>query len=640
MSHEIRTPINTILGMNEMILRENKDEVIQNYAYNIQKDGKTLLSLINDVLDFSQIESGVLQIEEREYYLASLLNDVIHGIQSRAAKKKLEVRLNIENTLPAVLCGDEVRVKQILTNLLTNAVKYTKEGRITFSVQGEPGEEGEIILKMSVADTGMGIREEDMDKLFERFSRLDTKKNRSIEGTGLGLSITKQLVERMNGEIQVQSVFGKGSLFTVKIPQKILKDEAIGDLSMAYDEEVKSSMGYQEILYAPGAVILAVDDNDMNLEVIRGLLKKTGIQIDIALSGEECLSMCRNKRYDLIFMDHMMPELDGIETLHLLREESENPNVQTNVVVLTANAVTGSKEEYLKEGFCDYLTKPIEIKKLEDVLRVYLKAFLQKEDTKSETEPEKRHEIAKKEDITVAGQRQTDGENSTKDERSGEEKTKVVWIDRKLGMSYCGNNDEMYHEMLGAYCEQGEKYLQLLTEYHDQRDWKNYGVKVHAVKSTSLTIGAKEFSEQAKEQEMQAKEGKEEQLLKQWEEFLANYQSVLAEVKALYLSTGEQKQEEKTEVIQEETKEETQEEAVKAEWVSEKDFEQECRLLLEKIQTYETKEALEMIARMQGWKIKGADTKSAMEVLKQVQKAVDEFDYDSAEAGLTEWLQR
>lgn len=610
MSHEIRTPINTILGMNEMILRENRDETIQGYASNIQRDGRTLLALINDVLDFSRIESGNVHLEERDYYLASLLNDIIHVVQAKAAKKNLQVRLNIDADLPSILRGDEVRLKQILTNLLTNAVKYTKEGGITFSVQGERNEDSKVLLKMSVADTGIGIREEDMGKLFERFSRLEEKKNCSIEGTGLGLSVTKQLVERMNGEIRVQSVYGKGSLFTVRIPQQIMNEEAMGDLEKAYDEEVRAFEEEREMLYAPDVSILAVDDNVMNLEVIRGLLKQTGIQIDTATGGEECLRLSRTKKYDLIFMDHMMPEPDGIETLHLLRKESDNPNAETKVIVLTANAVAGSRDEYIKEGFTDYLSKPIEIEKLEKILKKHLNAesvMMRKKLVKTEEEVQETA-INQKEEV---------------------DETKEALIDRKLGISYCGNQEEMFYDMLESFCEQGEKYISELTECHDRKDWKNYAVKVHAVKSTSLTIGAKTFSEKAKGQEEAAKEGKEELLIEQWEGFIADYYAVLAEVDKLLQDAGR-----KVEGTEPEAEQKGEKEHITA-----SDFRKACEELLEHIRAYEMNEALEMIERMKELEIEGMEKGAAGTVLEQVQKAVDDFDYDSADAYLTKWLE-
>ncbi len=371
MSHEIRTPINTVIGMNEMILRENKDENINEYARNIKGASQMLLGLINDILDISKIEAGKLIITESDYQVASMLHDVILGVEGRAQQKNLELKLEIDETLPAVLRGDEIRIKQVLNNLLSNAVKYTEKGSIIFSVRGLRDVNG-FVLELSVADTGIGIRKEDMEKLFESFTRLELKKNRYIQGTGLGLSITKQLLDLMNGELGVTSEYGVGSCFTVRIPQQIVDETAMGDMSKRYVERDAGEPGEQMILHAPDARILVVDDNKMNLKVIKELLKRTEIRLDFATGGNQCLQMTAKKKYDLILMDHMMPEPDGVQTLHMLRESEDNLNRDTKVIVLTANAIEGVAKEYLKEGFVDYLSKPVEPVKLENVIAKYL----------------------------------------------------------------------------------------------------------------------------------------------------------------------------------------------------------------------------------------------------------------------------
>lgn len=375
MSHEIRTPINTVIGMNEMILRENKDDTIHEYAHNIKSASQMLLGLVNDILDISKIEAGKLQIVESEYSLASMLKDVALGIEVRAKQKKLEWKLEIDETMPAVLKGDEIRIKQILNNLLSNAVKYTEEGTITLGAEGIREESG-FVLKLSVIDTGMGIRPEDMDSLFDSFRRFELKKNRYVEGTGLGLSITKQLIEQMSGSIDVKSEFGKGSCFTVLIPQEIVDENAMGALGQETSKQVPVASEEQEAKFfcAPNARVLAVDDNKMNLKVIQALLKRSQVQLDMASGGNECLEMTKNKKYDLILMDHMMPEPDGVQTLHMMRNDKKNANHTTNVVVLTANAVGDVETEYRKKGFSDYLAKPIDTDKLEKILIKYLSA--------------------------------------------------------------------------------------------------------------------------------------------------------------------------------------------------------------------------------------------------------------------------
>lgn len=602
MSHEIRTPINTVIGMNEMILRENQDEEIQEYARNIQRASKMLLSLVNDILDFSKIEAGKLEIVESSYQLSSLLNDEIHVLEAKAERKNLEVRLNIDKDLPSVLKGDEIRIKQILTNLLTNAVKYTKKGRITFSVQGEWSDSGDFTLKMSVADTGEGIKKEDIGKLFDSFTRLEEKKNRAIEGTGLGLNITKHLVEGMKGEIKVQSVYGKGSLFTVRIPQEVLSAETVGNLQEAYEKEIKEGEPYRESFHARGASVLAVDDNEMNLAVLKGLLKETGVQLDTALGGEECLALCRKKKYDLILMDHMMPEPDGIETLHLLRADEKSPNIETKVIALTANAIAGVREEYVKEGFADYISKPVEAGKLEKLLQEQLPQELIVRQTEPPAQPP---------------------EPGREEKKEGDSGDKI--IDPAVGIAYCDGNEDMYHEILKVYYEQGQKYSRDIRDFYEKRDWKSYEILVHAMKSNSMSIGAKMLSEEAKSHEMAAKEGKEEQINQGFEKLYEDYQTVLEEVRGM--------------LQQEEAEEEQEgkEEAVK-ESISKEDYIEECRLLLEQVRAFEMNDALVQIDRLEEAEMEGGNPKEQRELLERIRSAVDDFDYDSAEHCLLEWI--
>ena len=484
MSHEIRTPINTIIGMNEMILREGKDDTVREYAQNVENASNLLLGLINDILDFSKIEAGKLDIVETEYYLSKVLADIVKGIQMKADSKKLVLNVNIEESLPAKLKGDEIRIRQILNNLLSNAVKYTKEGYITFSVKGVYSQD-DFMLHLSVEDTGVGIKPEDMERLFRSFQRLEEKKNRYIEGTGLGLNITKCLTELMGGSIEVTSEYGKGSCFIVKIPQQVIDASPLGTLDEAYQRDSFVKESFESMLYAPAAEVLIVDDNEMNLFVAKSLLKRTGIQLTLAQSGSECLEVCRNHKFDLILMDHMMPEPDGIETLHLLRKDVENPNRNTKVIMLTANAISGMDEMYKKEGFTDYLSKPIVAQKLEEMLCKYL--------------PEEKLE---KKEVTML-------------------------IDKNSALEYCGGSEEMYREIVRSFYTQGEKYVSDLTKYFSERDWKNYRIIVHSLKSTALVIGANEFSEYAKKMELAAKENQEELLLAEGEHFLTEYKELL-----------------------------------------------------------------------------------------------------------------
>ena len=372
MSHEIRTPINAILGMNEMILRESSEEQIEQYSSNIKLAGDNLLDIINDILDFSKIEFGKLEINSEEYSLSALIRDVNNIISVRADSKDLEFKLDIAEDLPERLCGDEYRVRQVMLNLLNNAVKYTDDGLVTFRISGEMADNAEngFRLHIEVEDTGRGIKEEDMLKIFDSFERIDVAKNKNIEGTGLGLAITRNIVNMMQGEIDVKSEYGKGSVFYVDIVQGYVSDDKINYSLLLSRGDASIREKYKESFRAPDAKILVVDDYSINLTVIRGLLKKTQVQIFEASNGRECIEMCRNDRFDLILMDHMMPELDGVEVLNILRDEHED---LCPVIILTANAIKGSKEKYMELGFADYISKPVNPTELEMTIRKHLK---------------------------------------------------------------------------------------------------------------------------------------------------------------------------------------------------------------------------------------------------------------------------
>ena len=376
MSHEIRTPINAVLGMNTMILRETVDAKIKEYALDIQNAGKSLLSLINDILDFSKIESGKLEIIYVEYDFSSLIHDISNMLKAKVEAKKLKLNVYVDENIPSRMYGDDVRIRQVLVNLLNNAVKYTQEGSVTLRVSGRT--EGEnVVLDFSVEDTGIGIKEKDISKLFEEFQRIEEKRNRNVEGTGLGLNITTQLLGLMGSKIQVESVYGEGSKFYFTLEQKIIDETPVGNLEERIRKQA-TEYEYMAAFTAPDARILVVDDNSVNLKVFVSLLKQTKVQIDVADSGKACLKMVKDKHYDLIFLDHMMPEMDGIEVLHRMKEMENDRNGNTPTVALTANAITGAKEMYLKEGFNAFLSKPINPEKLEQIILALLPKELQK----------------------------------------------------------------------------------------------------------------------------------------------------------------------------------------------------------------------------------------------------------------------
>lgn len=368
-SHEIRTPINAVLGMNEMILRESSSSAIREYALNIQNAGRILLSIINDILDLAKIESGQIEIVQSDYHLGKLLTDIENMVTMRAEESSLALHILADSKLPEMLHGDEKRIKQCIINFLTNSIKYTKEGKVTLQVGFTEAGKEMINLQVSVSDTGIGIQEDKLTLLFEPFVRLDRPENSNVEGTGLGLSITKSLIDRMGGSLRVESVYGKGSVFTFSIPQKVVGAELLGDYK---EKSQRIAEKEREKFIAPQAKILAVDDNRVNITVARGLLKRLKVQFDSAMSGQECLDKINRMHYDIILLDHMMPGMDGVDTLHQMQKMEcfiQEPSV---VIALTANAVIGAKEGYLEEGFTDYLSKPIDYVKLEDMIRKYL----------------------------------------------------------------------------------------------------------------------------------------------------------------------------------------------------------------------------------------------------------------------------
>ena len=465
MSHEIRTPLNAILGMNEMIMREASGN-LKKYAFNVKSAGETLLSIINDILDFSKIESGKMEIVPVSYSLSSVLNDVYNMVHYKAGQKGLAFHMNVAPDIPDALIGDEVRLRQVVVNILNNAVKYTPKGSVTFTIKSQGTAENDTLdLEFITQDTGIGIREEDKEKLFAKFQRLDIEKNRNIEGTGLGLAITVKLTEMMQGSINVDSIYGEGSTFTIRIPQQIEKYDPIGDFNTRIEAALREEEHYQESFTAPQAHILVVDDNDMNLTVAESLLEKTRVHIHTATSGKECLQLIAQNHYDIVFLDHMMPEMDGIETLQRAKTMTDFPCQHTPFIALTANAVAGVKEMFLAKGFNDYLAKPVDGKTLEHMVQKYLP-------------PEK---------IEAAGE--TASPTSQQ-------------IDLPTAMQYCGNDEEMQKKFLSMFVARREAVTKLLEKDLSADNIADYTTHVHALKSTALSIGGIQLSEAAKALEM------------------------------------------------------------------------------------------------------------------------------------------
>ncbi len=510
MSHEIRTPINSILGMNEMVLRENRDSVVAQYSKNIKSSGKMLLMLVNDVLDFSKIEAGKLEIHEEHFYMSDMLYDVISLVKERADEKSLELRTELVGEIPNEMLSDEFRIRQILVNIINNAVKYTDNGSITLKLGGKYMENDDYELSISVRDTGKGIRKEDQPYLFEAFSRVDTKSNANIEGTGLGLAIVKSIVDSMKGTIEVQSEYGVGSEFIVTLPMKYLGKETLKSDFMEnrveYDPEPESGT-----FTALDANILAVDDNKSNLTIVKLFLKRTGIIPDLCSSGSRAIEMCKEKKYDLILLDHMMPQPDGIETLHVIRSDDDSLNKDTKVVVLTANAVAGSRQMYMNEGFDDYLTKPLDSKLLEQTVMKML--------------PEDK--------VTVKDKSGPDELSGSADDASSEEMspikkklTSIEGLNYNAALSYCGDDEDLLEEIVGdvaADCGQRAERMRMNLA---KKDLDAYRIDAHTIKSTMATLGLKELSERAKKHEYACKENNTGFVFGDAEDFIKEYEEI------------------------------------------------------------------------------------------------------------------
>ena len=529
MSHEIRTPINAIIGMNEMILRESDSSDILGYSENIRQSGRNLLQLINGILDFSKIEDGKMEIIPVRYSVATQIAYLLNSVSERASAKGLELNFNVDPKLPSELFGDDTRINQVIVNLLTNAVKYTEKGSVTFTMEGRNRnpEDGTIVIFVEVKDTGIGIKDSDLPKLFESFERLDVVRNRHIEGTGLGMAIVTRLLELMGGELKVESKYGEGSAFSFELLQKIENDEPLGDYRAAI-ADIGDSPTYKEIFRAPDAHILVVDDTRMNIIVVESLLKTTGVKIDSALCGADSIELSRENHYDLILMDQRMPGMDGTEAMKEIRELEENKD--TPIICLTADVIRGAKEKYVSLGFDDYLTKPIEGDELEKMLLSYL--------------PPEKVEIT--ETMSSAG---TTGMTGTTGMSGPAGMTEAIGtsgkfheleelfkaleeigVDTEAGIEFCAQDEHVYMTVLEAYVAEEKTKSQDIRECFIARDWENYGIYIHSLKSTSKTVGALELYKLAAELETAARSGDEATVMGMHDEVLDKYEKLVAAI--------------------------------------------------------------------------------------------------------------
>lgn len=541
MSHEIRTPLNTIVGMNEIIMRETHEEQTMKCARDIQSSSDILVDLVRDVLDFSKIESGRMEIVNEEYHFSQLLSNVLSVMESRARQKNLELDAEVQEILYNDLKGDSARICRILINLIGNAVKYTKKGsiRVTVHMEDHGADPHNVELVMAVRDTGIGIKEEDQERLFKDFERLDLSNNRSIEGTGLGLAITYHLVEMMGGSITCHSKYGHGTTFVVKISQERLSDERIGDFKDRYRQYMKERKTYKSKLCAPDVSVLVVDDNVMNLKVIKMMLKPTRMKVSTCASGAECLELIKKYRYDIILMDHMMPEMDGMETFHRAMLMRDSLCGRSTYIVMTANAVMGAREMYLAEGFKDYISKPVQPEVLEDILMRYIPEdklvdpTVCDEDRESPTMgagtvDEKTDVMGKQNKATEETCAVEKCENMTRDGFSKQDldiSCKEVHIDHEKGLTYCGGSEDFLKEIISMYAADDKRAER--QKAYDEKDWDGYRILIHTVKSTSRTIGAMELGDEAQELENAVKELDVDMICKMHESVMASYSAVL-----------------------------------------------------------------------------------------------------------------
>lgn len=481
MSHELRTPINSILGFNEMIMQQTDDTEIRKCTDNVQTAGTNLLSIINNILDYTEIEGGRFKITNATYSTRSMLRDVLAYAEYGTDKSQLRLKTDIDESIPSELSGDMTRVIQIFNNIISNAVKYTYRGYVEISVKWKPDEDGQSgLICARISDSGVGIKKEDLVLLSESFTRLDKKKNQNIQGVGLGLSIVTKLLLLMDGNISIESEYEKGTTVSFELRQQVVSSIPAGRISPLGSGDVCDDNSYK--FYIPDARILTVDDNGMNRELFKGLLRDSGAEIDSFSGGREAIACLEKKSFDIIFLDHMMPEMDGIETLRVIRDRglSSSP-----VVVLTANTVAGAREMYLSEGFDDYLAKPVTGRMLYGMIKKYLPEDMIKELPVSSPAPEEEKGSPRRKRSIM--------------ERLGD------FLDTATGMTYCCEDEGFYVSMLETYLENSR--LEDMKNFFEQRDFENYRITVHSIKSTSLTIGAAELSGEAKGLEMAQKSG-------------------------------------------------------------------------------------------------------------------------------------
>ncbi len=508
-SHEVRTPVNAVLGMNEMILRESDDSRIRHYAHDAKDSSLAMLNIINDILDTTKLEAGMMELTPVNYHMGSLLNDIYNMIHVKAKEKGLELLFEISPSIPSEYFGDDLRLRQVLTNLLTNGVKYTNTGTVTLQLTSTL-EQGYARLYFCVKDTGIGIHEEDIDKLYDTFRRFDLSQNRNVEGTGLGMNIVQQILKLMDSTLEIKSKPGVGSEFSFSILQPIVNTRPLENFRKIRTN-TDWEQPYQVAYTAPGARVLVVDDNQINLNVFRNLLKQSQVQVTTATSGKVCLKLLEQSTYDLIFLDHMMPEMDGVDTFRTIKKQ--RLATQTPIIMLTANAIAGSKEHYLQEGFHDFLSKPILPEKLDQLLLKHL--------------PDKH--IIQNYHITDVSQPEFP-KTGTLLERLH---SSLPEINTDMGMSTCIGDVAFYKELLQDFVVLPIKSE--LQNFMVKQDAANYCIRVHGFKNNAYSIGAKDLGDLAYQLEQLSRNNDLGNIPELQTQLFAQYDHICSTVKALNL---------------------------------------------------------------------------------------------------------
>ena len=496
-SHEIRTPMNAISGFAELLLQLDESDQVNEYASEIKGAANNLLSIINDLLDISKIESGRMELVPVPYYLHYLFTDIESVMSIPTGKKGIGFHIDANPELPSQLYGDIVRIRQILTNICNNAVKFTNEGYVRLSATfSETDDPDTVMLRFEVEDTGIGIRKEDLNLIFDKFRQVDMRLNRNVEGSGLGLSICRQLTQLMNGTIEVTSEYGKGTRFIINIPQKVMDRKKLSNYLVYHKQEEKK----KSVIYAPSARVLVVDDNPVNVKILRGLLLHYEIDADTAEGGEEAVKKATENTYDIIFMDHMMPGMNGEDALNAIRALPDKDKASVPVIAVTANAIRGMRDEYLRKGFTDYLSKPVETPKIEQILKDQLPPHLFVAMEEEET-PEQ-EEL----DIEIEG------------------------IDVDAGLTKCDRNARDYLDILGIFTEYGPDKATEIESFATSGDYENYVIAVHSLKSVAANIGAHQLFTMAKIHEFAGKSGNTGFIDSNYQKLVMLYREITANI--------------------------------------------------------------------------------------------------------------